>query len=304
MNALSPLAIWEYGNKGAPQSYYFGSESNFAPVCVVPGLESSLLPLLRDCYVHLKVENPFGKKLLSLLISGCQYTCIQSLAWSPPFCHYLGNAIYIWKLKILLEAKLLSLPISGCQYICCPWPAEVLPSLPLLSIVTFIWKLKIQNCFHFRYQYTCCPWESSLLCPTTPVSLPPIHELQSHTLSMQYKIFTRRLVLFKVSHCCPCIWKKAILKVSFHHEDDLKSHVPRSISFRPVMLTVEPGWNQVNFIIDLIFWIQSWSNVAPIYVQIWRWWSHTKVYDTYFHSSKTTTVVKENHFSFCNRSTM
>ena len=42
----------------------------------------------------------------------------------------------------------------------------------------------------------------------------------------------------------------------------LKSHVPRSISFRPVMLTFEHGWNQVNFITDLIFWIQSWSNVV------------------------------------------
>ena len=36
-----------------------------------------------------------------------------------------------------------------------------------------------------------------------------------------------------------------------------------------------------------------------IYVQIWRWWSHTKVYDnTYFHSTKTTTIVLQEKITF------
>ena len=162
---------------GDLQSYYFGSESIFAPVCVVPGLESSLLPLLRDCYVYLIVENPFGSKTAVTSDIRLSVYMLSLACWSPPFYHYLAlsHTSESWKSKTAFTSDI---------------SIHVVPGLP----------------------------ESSLLCPTTPVSLPPIYELQSHTLSMQYKIFTRRLVLFKVSHCCPCIWKKAILKVSFHQE--------------------------------------------------------------------------------------
>ena len=47
------------------------------------------------------------------------------------------------------------------------------------------------------------------------------------------------------------------------------------------------GWNQVRFLIEFLDseLKQSCCWSRAIYVQIWRWWSHTNVYDnTYFHS--------------------
>ena len=74
--------------------------------CVDPGLESSLLLLVRDCYIHLKVKNPFEQcleaKLLSLPIS----VYMLSLACpSPPFS------------ALLLQSHFL--PFMSCNLIRC-----------------------------------------------------------------------------------------------------------------------------------------------------------------------------------------
>ena len=86
--------------------------------------------------------------------------------------------------------------------------------------------------------------ESSLFSALHTLPLPPIHELQSHTLSMRYK------------YCH--IFKETLLKVFIPPANTLLTfsddgaQVSRSISFRPVMLRdeIKPGFSWS-------IWIQS-----------------------------------------------
>ena len=62
LTSCAPLAIRE------PYNRTISEVKAVSLQCVVPGLESSLLPLLRDCYIHQKVENQEKSALVAMKV--------------------------------------------------------------------------------------------------------------------------------------------------------------------------------------------------------------------------------------------